>query len=146
MFHLIYPSESFVHSAKNPSQHEPYFLQADFMDGFRFEESILTHYQPKDPKVAKHLYHVKMFVTTFDSKITDDSTIYIGSHNFTKQAWGKILERTGRFQVNNTELGVLMGPMKNSQEQKSLIVQSLNFKIPARKYTQNDLPYTLKRN
>lgn len=57
-----------------------------------------------------------MFITTIDSKITDNSTIYIGSHNFTKQAWGKILERSNKFHLNNTELGVLMGPGKNTQK------------------------------
>lgn len=67
------------------------------MDGLRFEKSILTHYQPKFRNNKENLYHIKMFVTTINNKITDESTIYIGSHNFTKQAWGKVLERSGKF-------------------------------------------------
>jgi len=35
--------------------------------------------------------HVKFFVSMIDKKITDDSVIYLGSHNFTKAAWGKYL-------------------------------------------------------
>lgn len=84
IFRLIYPSESYVHNAKNPSKYEPYFLSKDFMDGLRFETSILSHYTPKSKKTKNSLYHIKMFITTIDNKITDDSTIYIGSHNFTK--------------------------------------------------------------
>jgi hypothetical protein len=81
---LIYPTESYVHDSINNSKFEPYFLSKDFMDGFWFETNILTHYIPNADKSKNHLYHIKMFVSTFDDKITDDSTIYIGSHNFTK--------------------------------------------------------------
>lgn len=84
IFKLIYPTENFVFNAKNPSKFEPYFLSKDFIDGLRFEKSILSHYQPKSKEFQHSLCHIKMFITTINDKITDDSTIYIGSHNFTK--------------------------------------------------------------
>ena len=111
------------------------------MDGLRFEDSILTHFTPKSSQIKKHLYHIKLFVSTINDQITDDSSVYIGSHNFTKQAWGKVLDRSNKFQVNNTELGVLFGPGDNTKAQKQKLVQNLNFKIPSKKYSKNDLPY-----
>lgn len=58
--------------------------------------------------------HVKLFVTLIDDKITDDSVIYMGSHNFTKAAWGKYLNNFKNYQINNYELGVVYPPKKNS--------------------------------
>lgn len=63
--------------------------------------------------------HVKFFVSMIDKKITDDSVVYLGSHNFTKAAWGKYFNNFKHYQVNNYELGVYFPPKPNSAALKS---------------------------
>lgn len=53
-----------------------------------------------------------MIVTDKDqeSKITDDTILYFGSHNFSAAAWGNLEKNETQIAIANWEIGVLFGP------------------------------------
>ena len=86
--------------------------------------------------------HLKVCVVTDKSyTIDDDTIIYIGSHNFTPSAWGKVEKNESILSVTNTELGVVFPPQSGSAARKQTMVTDLPFSFPPRKFPADTQPF-----
>ena len=65
----------------------------------------------------KNVFHSKVGVVNGD-KITDDTAIYIGSHNLSPSAWGNLQKENSQISIANYEAGVFFRPMKGSAKIK----------------------------
>lgn len=61
---------------------------------------------------------------------------YIGSHNFSQAAWGRLQKNASQLHISNYEIGVLI--MRPSQ--------NLPFVVPPAHYTQNDEPWIYEKH
>ena len=115
----------------------------EYFDSIRFEKDILYKYEGRNKYIGDNgvLSHCKILIATKNNKVDDDTIIYIGSHNFTKAAWGKFVKNYSKYSLNNYELGIVYPPMKNSKEEKNKILKTFNFKIPGKKYKSDDFPF-----
>lgn len=61
-------------------------------DVIGFPKQSFCKLESPNTELDKNLFHAKVLVTTDNEKgeITDASTIYIGSHNFSASAWGNL--------------------------------------------------------
>jgi tyrosyl-DNA phosphodiesterase 1 len=86
--------------------------------------------------------HLKVCIVTDKTyTIDDDTIIYLGSHNFTPSAWGKVEKNDSVLSITNTELGVVFPPLPGSAARKQQIVKDLPFKFPPRKFPTDKLPF-----
>ncbi|KRX00629.1 hypothetical protein PPERSA_00856 [Pseudocohnilembus persalinus] len=86
--------------------------------------------------------HIKGgILTERDGSINDNTVIYLGSHNFSQAAWGRLQLQMKQININNTELGILFPPQENSKQMKQQIVNVLPWKFPPEKYQGNDRPF-----
>lgn len=84
------------------------FLGKAYWESGRLPRQILYQFDP--PGIIPHS---KIFVITDDdNEVNDDTMIYFGSHNFSSYAWGKYEKALNQLSIINTELGVLIPPMK----------------------------------
>lgn len=143
IFHVIYPTEDYVNLSLNGYNDTPLFFKREFFDNIRFEKSILYKYEGKGDIDGDNgvVSHVKLMVVMKNGVICDDSIIYLGSHNFTKAAWGKFVKGYKFYSLSNYELGVIFPPGKNSAKRKREVLEKISFKIPAEKYEDDDCPY-----
>ena len=143
IFHCIYPTEEYVNLSLNGYNDTPLFFKKEFFDNIRFEKSILYKYEGKGDIDGDNgvVSHVKLMVIMKNNVICDDSIIYLGSHNFTKAAWGKFVKNYKFYRLSNYELGVLIPSSKGSAKMKKEILDKISFKIPAEKYDEDDSPY-----
>jgi len=63
--------------------------------------------------------------------------IYIGSHNFTGSAWGRLQKSNQQLHVANYELGVVFLP-QSSKKIYQHIEQNIPFAIPPPRYKSTD--------
>lgn len=88
-----------------------------------------------------HLSHSKVIVLHDDFNIGDDTTIYIGSHNFSSAAWGAVEKSGKQLSIKNFEIGVVFGQSVGSAEEKQRILKRLPFKFPPTRYSASDRPF-----
>lgn len=93
------------------------------------------------PMIRDHLAHSKVIILHDNYEITDDTAIYIGSHNLSLAAWGRYEKSNTQIYIKNVELGVLFPSKENSKSCKAHILSQLPFQFPARKYRENDRPF-----
>ncbi|KAI9499940.1 hypothetical protein GGI25_003270 [Coemansia spiralis] len=98
------------------------------------------------PRIENTLVHAKFVVTRFG---VDQKTgwVYVGSHNFTPAAWGR-LSIKGTTYLNNYELGVVLPSTtfarvatEESQVSWNRHLVPLPFKLLWQPYSRNDVPY-----
>ena len=142
MLKLIYPTQSYINglTPKN-SNTACLFFNKKIYHKISFNADLLTQFENNEAVYGDECFvsHSKIFVVMRDSKIDDDTVIYIGSHNFTKAAWGKISRN--KYEVWNHELGVVFPPEAGSAAFKKDLVSRFSFKIPAKKYDDDDQPF-----
>lgn len=140
LFRLIYPTQDYVRKIENGNTHCLLFSPYTF-NKVRFNEEILYQFHNNEELYGEKNFvsHSKFFIVTQGEEITDDTVIYLGSHNLTKSAWGKYSRDS--YELQNYEMGVLFPPKKESAKMKQEIVDSLSFKIPSERYEESDLPY-----
>jgi len=80
-------------------------------------------------------------IESLDDLIDDETILYFGSHNFSPSSWGFIEGNKNQQMVPNWELGVLFMPKAGSKADKIRILESLNVKLPALKYAEDDKPF-----
>ena len=51
-------------------------------------KEMLKQFQHKEEVCSGYIAHSKIIIITKENEVTDETIIYIGSHNFTKSAWG----------------------------------------------------------
>jgi len=86
------------------------------------------------PQVCNHLSHSKVIVAHNNYEYTDDTLIYIGSHNLSMAAWGKFEKQCSQLFIANYELGVVFMPETDSSATKNEVVSKIPFKIPGDSY------------
>ncbi|CAD8052683.1 unnamed protein product [Paramecium primaurelia] len=146
---LIYPTADYIENQTHGG--------VDFANPLHFKKQLY-----ENPKFPKHLFykyqgsdhyywhtgnipHLKvMIITGLDEDINDYTSIYIGSHNFSQGAWGKMEKNATQLYIANTELGVLYPPKKNSAQLKQQIIEQLSFKFPPLKYEKDDVPWIVE--
>jgi len=142
MLRLIYPTKSYINGlgVKNTNTGCLFFNKKTYHK-INFNADILTQFENNETVYGDEniVSHSKVFIVLHGSKVDDDTVIYIGSHNFTKSAWGKISR--GKYEIWNHELGVIFPAEKGSASLKRDIISKLSFKIPASDYDENDQPF-----
>lgn len=109
---LIYPTETYIETCVSGVESGGcLFLKKDFYDSGKLPKKIFHQYEGAAGTVG----HLKVFVVTDDDdEINDDTIIYFGSHNFSPAAWGKYEKDFTQISIMNSELGVLIPPMKGN--------------------------------
>lgn len=139
---LIYPTKSYINGVnQKDADLGCLFFNRRIYSKVNFNSNILAQFENNEPVYGdEHIVsHGKIFIVLRNGKVDDDTVIYIGSHNFTKSAWGKMSNK--RYEVSNYELGVLYPPKANSAELKREIIEKFSFKIPAARYREDDEPF-----
>lgn len=108
---LIFPTQQYVEeSAYGVEAGGCLFLKKDFYESGKLPKKIFHQFEA--PGIVPHL---KVFmITDDDNEINDDTCIYFGSHNFSPAAWGKYEKDFTQLSMINSELGVLIPPMKGN--------------------------------
>lgn len=137
---LVYPTQGYVQTINNPNTKCLLFSEYLY-NKVKFDKNMLYSFENNESVYNDRNFvsHSKVFVVTHNSNIDDDTVIYIGSHNFTKAAWGKFSK--GEYKVVNYEMGVLFPPGKDSRVEKERIIEKLSFRIPTEKYDDYDTPF-----
>ncbi|CAD8060157.1 unnamed protein product [Paramecium sonneborni] len=143
---LIYPTADYVENQTHGGVDfaNPLYLKKQLYENPKFPKHLFHKYQGSDHYYwhTGNIPHLKvMIITTLDEDINDYTSIYIGSHNFSQGAWGKMEKNATQLYIANTELGVLYPPKKNSALMKQQIIEQLSFKFPPLKYEKDDQPW-----
>lgn len=67
--------------------------------------------------------------------------VYIGSHNFTPSAWGR-LTKAGKLNIANCELGVFLPLYGDDKVSNALADEYLTYSRPVVRYDDEDMPWT----
>ena len=97
-------------------------------------KQILRQFEHKEQVSGGYIPHSKIIIFSKENEVTDETIIYIGSHNFTKSAWGA-WGSYNKYHINNTELGMLFPPAKGSRQAKKVLIDSLPFVFPPKHYS-----------
>ncbi|KAL4463415.1 hypothetical protein ABPG72_017136 [Tetrahymena utriculariae] len=149
---LIFPSKDYIinKTLDGAGYSDTLFLTSKRYQKESFLKNIFYQFQCKQmdslgesqDKQKGIIPHFKtMIVCEQNGEINDDTVIYIGSHNFSEAAWGKLNKDNSQLYISNTELGILVPPMKGSKELKEEIVEIMNYKFPAKQYREKEKPY-----
>lgn len=144
IFRVIYPTKDFVKGAYFGEEGAKcLFLTRREYDRYKFEKSVLRKYQGNFSLIGSQnvMPHLKVFVIANDALIDDDTSIYLGSHNFTKAAWGHFQYREKEFKGFNFELGLIIPPRQGSARAKKGLLERIGIDINAPDYCSDDLPF-----
>ena len=138
---IQYPTTTYIEeSVLGPEAGYCIILSKKVFDNNEFPRDCLYKVTPLD-LYEGYLFHAKVGILAVDHKIDDNSVIYIGSHNISSSAWGKMEKKKTQLCISNYELGVIFKPQKNSKKMKEEIIESLMFKYPPSKYEKSDHPW-----
>ncbi len=156
---LIFPSKDYVENCTEGAQYSGCLILApDTYNKDSFPKDIFHQFQAPE-HYAFHegiIPHLKVWVVTDESgEIDDDSIIYFGSHNLSPSAWGRYEKDFSQLSISNSELGVLLPPMKGiirkilfnplgSKLRKQRVIDGLSFKFPPKKYDKNQVPWIFR--
>ncbi|EGR30196.1 tyrosyl-DNA phosphodiesterase family protein, putative [Ichthyophthirius multifiliis] len=146
-FKVIFPTKKYIcqDTLYGIEYASPVILNEKYYSNEKFIKDVF--YQFECPKGYFYhsgvIPHLKvMVVNDKEDQISDDSLIYVGSHNFTGAAWGRYEKNYSQIYCMNTELGVVYPPIKDSKDIKQEIINSLSFSIYPNKYEKTTVPYT----
>jgi tyrosyl-DNA phosphodiesterase-1 len=154
-FSVIYPSRSFVEESVHGSHTTScLFLRKNDFRSFRFPKAVLKSYQrdngtecQSENKPKDRIPHLKIgLVSNSGLELNDDSLLYIGSHNFTAAAWGKLEKDKPQSLVFNYELGVLIPPKVGSKASKEAIMKTIGVRLDASCFDQDHEPFFSSEN
>jgi tyrosyl-DNA phosphodiesterase-1 len=146
MFHVVFPSKKHVmESPLGPENANCLFLDHDRFYSRKFEKKTLCKFEGNqfvrnNERVIPHLKVA--IISNENGDITDDTIIYLGSHNMTKAAWGRFSNLGERVFVSNYEMGVILPPRPKSAYKKMNIVKKLGFVYPAKRFEPKERPFT----
>ncbi len=141
---ILYPTRDYIrNTVLGPEAASCIILSKRAYDADDFPKECLCQLAPVDshPSYKGMLYHAKVGILATKQEIADDSLIYVGSHNISSSAWGKMEKGNSQICISNYELGVVFKPEKGSAEMKKTIVASLMFKYPPEPYGKDDTPW-----
>ncbi|KAF7289023.1 hypothetical protein HMN09_01350200 [Mycena chlorophos] len=141
---IVYPTQRTVmesggHGAGSLHCIRRHWAKSNAKEGVVFPRHL---FHDCESKAGTMLMHTKMIVASF-TKGSPAGWTYVGSHNFTPSAWGKMsgTRKSPILTINNFELGVVF-PVQTSEELDALSA----WERPARKYSGNDAPWISSEN
>lgn len=143
-FQIVYPSANYVAGSYfGEAAAKCLFLRRNEYERCKFEKSVLKKFEGNASIAgsATIISHSKVFVVLNDGVINDDTTIYIGSHNLTKAAWGIFDYKNSKANGFNYELGIIIPPRKGSKNAKESLIKRLGVDISPPHYGADDRPY-----
>jgi tyrosyl-DNA phosphodiesterase-1 len=143
---VLFPSRGFVKSARGGVPAEGcLFLDKNKFDSPKFQRAAFKSYKIHDPdqetlesvnsfvnssEEKKRVPHMKVSVITNSGvEINDDTIIYLGSHNFTKAAWGQLELEETQVSIQNYELGVVFPPLAGSAAAKRILFRLIGIDL-----------------
>src|SRR3989338_8848283 len=112
-------------------------LKSNTFDNPSFPKRLMTHYLPNQ---ANHLAHSKIILYLANLKL---GYLFVGSHNLSQPALGKLQKQNSQLYISNYELGIILNinQLKTFEEQDDTSIvnnETLNkqyhlnlpFKIP----------------
>lgn len=144
-FAVLYPSGQFVEKSRfGPKSASCLFLDKNQYDSYKFQKTVLRQLR-KTTKAAPLIPHVKLFIIAREGELfSDDTVLYLGSHNFTTAALGRF-ENGGACFVNNYELGVIVPPMPDSAKAKAALLSMFEVDYELAQFDKYVEPYFSKR-
>jgi tyrosyl-DNA phosphodiesterase-1 len=111
-------------------------LNSKTLSGKEFPRHALCDYENTLKSQLKHLAQ-KIMVHKSEPTLSRGSVgwLYIGSHNMSMAAWGRLQKQESQLQISNFELGVFFKKIPSNTP--------IPFKLPAREYTKSDEPFVL---
>ena len=108
---FIYPTEKYVESCVTGAESAGcLFLKKELYEHRYFPKKIFYQFE-----ASGIIPHSKIFIVTDDDhEVNDNTVIYFGSHNFSPAAWGKYEKKFTQLAVINSEIGILIPPMKGA--------------------------------
>ena len=139
---VYYPSRNFTEKSKyGVKSASCLFLSRDHYETFKFQKRVLRQFERKS-KENTRIPHLKIFIISNNGEeLNDDSIIYIGSHNFTQAAWGRLELDQSQVCINNYELGIIVPPLKNSTLAKQALLNQFDLKLDTEGFDENIKPY-----
>jgi len=154
-FSVFYPSRSYIEASIHGDHVTScLFLRKNDFKSFKFPKGVLKSYQrdtgedcQAEKKSKDRIPHLKVgLITNSGSEVNDDSLIYIGSHNFTAAAWGKLEKDKPQSLVFNYELGVLIPPKTGSKASKEAIMKTIGVRLTAPDLDKDHEPFFSSEN
>jgi tyrosyl-DNA phosphodiesterase-1 len=138
---IQYPTKSYIEGVTLGSQAAScIILSTKAYEDKQFPKNCLYKLTPIE-SYRGDLFHAKVAVLAIDHKIDDNTLIYIGSHNISASAWGKMEKDNTQLCIANYEMGIIFPPREGSKQMKEEIVKALTFKYPPVKYEEIDIPW-----
>ena len=146
IFYVVYPTEEYVeNSSLGPENANCIFLANSKYKSIKFKKQVFSKFEihPDNPSngVVPHL-KACIICNNKSGEITDDTILYLGSHNMTKAAWGRYAPDGQKLYISNYEMGVIFTPGPGTQASKQRIVRNMGFVYPSSRYSQSDKPFT----
>ena len=141
---VIYPTKRYVDSTHLGSiNSQCLFLKRDLYESFKFNKSVMRQFEGNRLVTGSNQVtpHLKFFVVKNQEEISDDTVIYVGSHNLTASAWGSFSKDWKRIRCLNYELGLLFLSQKGTKNAKMDLVEKLGVNIEGEFYGENDTPF-----
>lgn len=134
---IVFPSESTVKQSKLGTRGAGMIiLRKDTYLSPKFPKHLLCDYNSNQYSQDGHLAHSKIFVHC-DSSHTAQ-WIYVGSHNFSGAALGRLQKKGTQLCCSNYEVGIVL--LKDLSQANTC---HLPFKIPVDPYDANTVPHLL---
>ena len=143
-FEVVYPTENYVKGTHwGESGGQCLFLKKNNYDRFKFEKSILRRFEGLECVDGGKVItpHIKVILIINNDEINDQTVIYIGSHNFTKAAWGGYDFKGSNNQGFNYEMGIIIPPQKGSKKSKLNFLDRFGLSVNNKPYRSSDKPF-----
>eukprot|EP01022_Parablepharisma_sp_SALTPOND_P028914 TRINITY_DN72030_c3_g1_i1.p1 TRINITY_DN72030_c3_g1~~TRINITY_DN72030_c3_g1_i1.p1 ORF type:complete len:585 (-),score=32.20 TRINITY_DN72030_c3_g1_i1:1359-3113(-) len=141
---IQYPTKTYIKNCVlGPEAASCVILSKKVYADKEFPHNCFCKLEPLDThsKYKGHLFHAKVGILAVNHVVDDNTLIYMGSHNISSSAWGKMEKGNTQICIANYEVGVVFKPKVGSGELKRNAVKALMFKYPPGKYGAKDLPW-----
>ncbi|EGG16393.1 protein-tyrosine phosphatase 3 [Cavenderia fasciculata] len=144
--HILFPTVSWITSNHKRMQSASIIrFQDKSYDDKTFPRNSMTLIKHRHPHRGNMLLHTKVNVgVTTIGKNKRYDWIYVGSHNLSPAAWGKIQKNQTQIQLSNYEIGVvLLNDRLYNDFEPPCWVDQIPFNIPSTPYSSTDKPFII---
>jgi tyrosyl-DNA phosphodiesterase-1 len=135
-FKLIYPTKQYIEE-ETGGQTQVLFLTSDNYQKSEVCNKILHKFDTNpNNAILGCIPHLKLMIIESGKMDTNKGILYMGSHNMTKAAWGKMEKKGTQVYIANSELGVIFFNVDLKKMR-----MWCPFKYPPEVYGENDVPF-----
>ena len=143
---IIFPSQDYIDSIENGIDLAScLFLSKEMYEKEFFPKNCFKTLELKSNQLilkSNFIFHSKfILILGKNNEITNDSTFYFGSHNFSPSAWGNFQKYYSQISSANYELGIMFNPRKLSLQEKKNIFDSILINVNSNNFDKNEKPY-----